>query len=53
MKNHSHITDKILLYKEDSKHFGELTYEILFPIAEAILYDAQQWEMGQSHTRYN
>ena len=35
-----------LHYKEDSKHFGELTYEILFPIAEAILYDAQQWGNG-------
>ena len=22
---------------------GELTHEIQFPIAEAILYDAQQW----------
>ena len=29
--------------KEDSKHLGELTYEIQFPIAEAILYDTQQW----------
>ena len=28
---------------EDSKNLGELTYEIQFPIAEAILFDAQQW----------
>ena len=26
---------------------GELTYEIQFPIAEAILYDAQQWGNDQ------